>query len=303
MRRLVSLLGILTALTAQPGLAQRQAERLDRGVVAVRQEAGPVFVSWRLLPGDVPGAAFNVYRHAADGEPARVNDEPLAGGTNIVDHTAPAKSPLAYSVRAVLQGRELEPSPRAAAWDGGRLEIPIQPIDGYRPGDASVGDLDGDGQFDIVLHQTSNGRDNSFPGVTGVPVLDAYKLDGTHLWRISLGKNIREGEHYTQFMVYDLDGDGRAEVACKTADGTTDGAGQVIGDPAKDWRTLREGSQRHGRILAGPEFLTIFDGRTGAALKTVDSVPSRDPIAGWGGIGGNAGNDNYGNRCDRFLAC
>ena len=80
----------------------------------------------------------------------------------------------------------------------------------------------------------------------------------------------------------------------------TDGAGRVIGDPDKDWRTLDEGSRTHGRILDGPEYFTVFDGRTGAALKTVDHIPSRDPIDGWGG---NGGNDSYGNRCDRFLAC
>jgi rhamnogalacturonan endolyase len=118
-----------------------------------------------------------------------------------------------------------------------------------------------------------------------------------------LGKNIREGEHYTQFMVYDLDGDGRAEVACKTADGTRDGQGKVIGDPAKDWREKREGSTRYGRILEGPEFLTVFDGKTGGALVTTSYIPGRDPINGWGGVGGNGNNDDYGNRCDRFLAC
>jgi rhamnogalacturonan endolyase len=123
------------------------------------------------------------------------------------------------------------------------------------------------------------------------------------MWRIDLGINVREGEHYTQFMVYDLDGDGRAEVACKTADGTTDGQGKVIGDETKDWRNKESESRRYGRILAGPEYFTIFEGTTGAALKTVDYVPNRDPINGWGGIGGNGGNDEYGNRCDRFLAC
>jgi rhamnogalacturonan endolyase len=104
-------------------------------------------------------------------------------------------------------------------------------------------------------------------------------------------------------MVYDLDGDGRAEVACKTADGTVDGRGTVIGDASRDYRTLDERDRRYGRVLAGPEYFTIFAGLTGAALKTVDYVPGRDPIDGWGGIGGNGGNDSYGNRCDRFLAC
>ncbi len=133
--------------------------------------------------------------------------------------------------------------------------------------------------------------------------MDAYTLNGEHLWRIDLGHNIRDGEHYTQFMVYDLDGDGRAEVACKTADGSVDGQGKVIGDATKDFRILEAQDKRFGRVLSGPEYFTIFDGLTGAALKTVDYVPSREPIDGWGGIGGNGGNDSYGNRCDRFLAC
>jgi rhamnogalacturonan endolyase len=293
----------IATITTNVAFAQRQLERLNRGVVAVRSVDGPAFVSWRLLGTDAEEVAFNVYRTAGEGDPVKVNAEPLTGATNFLDPDAPREGAIAYSVRPVVDGQELKPSKPVAVWDQNYLEFPIQPIDGYRPGDASVADLDGDGELDVVVHQASRGQDNSFAGVTGEPILDAYKMDGTHLWRINLGKNIREGEHYTQFMVYDLDGDGRAEVACKTADGTTDGAGKVIGDPEKDWRTLEEGSRMDGRILQGPEFLTVFDGKTGAALATVDYVPSRDPIDGWGGIGGNAGNDNYGNRCDRFLAC
>jgi rhamnogalacturonan endolyase len=305
MRRRLSLVlaASFLAAVATPGLAQQQMERLTRGVVAVRKAEGPVFVSWRLLGTDGESIAFNVYRQSGDGDPVKVNAEPITGATNLVDDAAPNEGPLRYAVRAMAGGQELESSAPVEAWAQNYREIPIKPLDGYRPGDASVGDLDGDGELDIVLHQTSRGQDNSFAGVTGEPVLDAYQLDGTHLWRINLGKNIREGEHYTQFMVYDLDGDGRAEVACKTADGTTDGTGKVIGDAEKDWRTLEPRSRRNGRILDGPEFLTIFDGKTGAALQTVDYIPSRDPIDGWGGIGGNAGNDDYGNRCDRFLAC
>jgi len=172
-------------------------------------------------------------------------------------------------------------------------------ISEYRPGDASIADLDGDGEYEIVLHQAPRGRDNAQSGTTGEPIFEAYKLDGTFLWRINLGKNIREGAHYTQFMVYDLDGDGKAEFACKTADGTIDGQGKVIGDANADYRNSR------GYILEGPEFLTIFDGLTGAALVTVDYIPPRHletlhPTPQqikdiWG--------DDYGNRVDRFLAC
>jgi len=157
------------------------------------------------------------------------------------------------------------------------------------PNDASVGDLDGDGEYEIILHQSPRGRDNSQGGITGEPIFEAYRLDGTFLWRIRLGKNIREGAHYTQFMVYDLDGDGKAEFACKTADGTVDGTGRVIGDVDADYRSAS------GYVLEGPEFLTISDSLSGAERVTVDYRPSRGNVRDWG--------DDYGNRVDRFLAC
>jgi rhamnogalacturonan endolyase len=144
------------------------------------------------------------------------------------------------------------------------------------------------------------GRDNSQGGMTTEPVFHAYKLDGTRLWSINLGKNIREGAHYTQFMVYDLDGDGRSEMVCKTADGTVDGRGQVIGDASADYRKPPTGQRgrgdRSGYVLSGAEFLSVFDGLTGAALATVDYLPPR-------GGDGSAWGDSYGNRVDRFLAC
>ena len=278
--------------------SQRQMEALDRGLVAVKQGDGKVFLSWRLLGTDVQETAFDVYR-VKDGKSTLLNDKPITGATCTIDPEVADE----YFVRSVIKGKEGAASAPSKPLDHNYIEFPIQPIDDYRPGDASAADLDGDGQYEIILHQVSKGRDNSFNGITGTPVLDAYKLDGTHLWRIDLGINIREGEHYTQFIVYDLDGDGKAELACKTADGTKDGKGAVIGDATKDWRNKETDTQRYGRILEGPEFLTIFDGMTGAALKTVDYIPSRDPIDGWGGRGGNGGNDSYGNRCDRFLAC
>jgi rhamnogalacturonan endolyase len=293
--------GLLLAVTSSAA-AQRQMENLTRGIVAVKQ-SGAVYVGWRLFGTDPESLAFNLYRVTGEGDPVKVNETPISDSTNYVDREADASKPLQYFVRPILNGKELAASKPARAWGTNYLEIPIRPIPEYQPGDASIADLDGDGEYEIVLHQVSHGRDNAFPGITGAPVFDAYKLDGTHLWRINLGINIRDGEHYTQFMAYDLDGDGKAEMACKTADGTTDAAGQVIGDKDNDWRTHKEGDRTHGRILDGPEYFTIFDGATGKALKTVDYVPSRYPIDGWGGIGGNGGNDNYGNRCDRFLAC
>ena len=283
--------------------AERQLENLSRGIVALPAPEGGLFVSWRLFGTDPAGIAFNLYRHQGIGPAAKVNAEPLAGATCFMDRDADPTGANEYHLRPVVAGVEGPSSRPVKAWTGDSLEIPIRTLEGYQPGDASVADLDGDGELEIVLHQVSRPRDNGSAGVTGEPVLDAYEFDGTFLWRITLGKNIREGEHYTQFMVYDLDGDGRAELVCKTADGTIDGTGGVIGDADKDWRTLEPGSPRDGRILAGPEYLSVFDGRTGKALATVDYVPGRGLVHGWGGIGGNAGNDSSGNRCDRFLAC
>ncbi len=202
-------------------------ERLGRGVVALRREDGRVFVSWRLLATDPVDIAFNVYRATGEGEAAKLNTSPITHSTSFLDDRADRSQFLSYSVRPVLEGHEQPISAPfripANAPPRPYLAIPLRTPEGYSPNDASVGDLDGDGEYEIVLHQESRGRDNSQRGRTGEPILEAYKLDGTFLWRINLGKNIREGAHYTQFLVYDLDGDGRAELVCKTADGTIDG--------------------------------------------------------------------------------
>ncbi len=159
----------------------------------------------------------------------------------------------------------------------------------YEANDASVGDLDGDGALDLVLKwQPTNAKDNSQSGYTGNTIVDGVKLDGTRLWRVDLGRNIRSGAHYTQFQVYDYDGDGKAEVAMKTADGTKDGTGAVVGSSSADHRNSS------GYVLTGPEYLTMFNGQTGKAMGTVDYVPGRGNVSSWG--------DSYGNRVDRFLA-
>jgi hypothetical protein len=143
-----------------------------------------------------------------------------------------------------------------------------------------------------VKWDPSNAKDNSQSGYTGNVYLDAYELDGTQLWRIDLGRNIRAGAHYTQFIAYDLDGDGRAEMGVKTAPGTIDGTGQpVLLGTAKVTDDYRTSS---GYILSGPEYLTIFDGLSGRALATTTYQVPRGTVSDWG--------DSYGNRVDRFLA-
>ncbi|MBF9141123.1 rhamnogalacturonan lyase [Hymenobacter properus] len=324
--------GLLSArpVAAPPAAPPVQAERLGRGVVAMAMPDGKVFVSWRLLDSDAPDVVFDVYRQTASGPTIKLNDTPLAAGTNWLDATAKKAEATSYTYTVRRGGavglKVHEKLELTKVWADGYLRLPLQPPPGgtvssgaetspytYVANDASAADLDGDGQYEIVLKwEPTNSRDNGSSGITGPVILDAYKLNGTRLWRINLGKNIRAGAHYTQFMAYDLDGDGRAEVACKTADGTVDGAGKTLGDAGKDYRSLTvptDGVQvpgprdsKYGRILAGPEYFTVFDGRTGAALASTPYLPARGELGGWGGIGGNGGNDSYGNRVDRFLA-
>lgn len=283
---------VLVPAAARPDPPARRMEKLGRGVVALHQGDGKVFVSWRLLGTDPDGVAFRVYRRTGDGEPVEVTKEPLARGTHLVDTGVAFPAPVRYLVRPIVNGQLGDtamslPLP-ANAPARSYLAVPIKTPPGHTPTDASVGDLDGNGEYEIVVKQEQRPRDNSQKGTTGETKLDAYKLDGTFLWRINLGRNVREGAHYTQLLVYDFDGDGRAEVMCRTSDGTTDGTGVVIGSKDADHRNP------DGYVLAGPEFLTVFDGRTGKALASADYLPPRGRVADWG--------DAYGNRVDRFLA-
>lgn len=276
-------------------------EKLDRGIIAMRQGADSVYVGWRLLGTETDAISFNLYRKSGDKDAVKLNNKPITESTNFVDIKVDFSFANSYFVKAVLNGKEENASKPfvlpANSIAKQYLEIPLKFIPGYAPNDMSVGDLDGDGEYDLILHQVGRSRDNPSNGVTDPPIFQAYKMDGTFLWQINLGKNIREGAHYTQFMVYDLDGDGIAEFACKTADGTIDGKGKVIGDSTKNW------VNKFGKIIEGPEYFTIFSGKTGEALATTAYLPGRGDVGAWGGIGGNGKNDNTGNRVDRYTAC
>ena len=216
-----------------PASNAKYVERLNRGVISVRSGSANL-VSWRLLGTDPSNVAFNVYRNGT-----KVNATPISGSTNYLDNGAAAGTP--YTVRPVVGGTEYAASEAALQFTSGYLDVPLQIPPGgttpsgeaytYSANDASVGDMDGDGQLEFVVKwDPSNAKDNSQSGYTGNVFVDAYRLNGTRLWRIDLGRNIRAGAHYTQFQVYDYDGDGRAEVAMKTADGSRSGTGQVIGN-------------------------------------------------------------------------
>ena len=280
---------------AQPNydFSKLKRERLGRGVIAIRENPSTVAVSWRYLSSDPMNESFDIYRNDE-----KINKHPLKDATFFQDTYAGTESVL-YTVKA-REGKTESSYQLPANAPSGYLNIPLnRPEDGttplgqnyfYTPNDASIGDVDGDGEYEIILKwDPSNAHDNSHDGYTGEVYVDCYKLNGQQLWRINLGKNVRAGAHYIQFMVYDLDGDGHAEVVMKTADGTVDGVGKVIGDVNADYRS------EQGRILTGPEYLTVFNGLTGEAMQTIDYVPVRGDLMGWG--------DSRGNRSDRFLAC
>jgi len=302
---------------------QRQMEKLDRGLVAFPTTTGKVFVSWRLLGTDAPGTTFTLLKN---GTPVAEN---ITGATSM---TVDGGTDDEFQVAVYDAGSDatvLETSPVVKPWAKSYLELKLdRPETGaqggtYTPNDCSVGDVDGDGQYEIfVKWDPSTSKDNSQSDKTDNVFLDCYKIvNGTAsncelLWRIDLGVNIRAGAHYTQFMVYDFDGDGRAELMCKTAPGSKDGQGNYVNqaatdekiqaaDNTKDWRTSA------GRINGGQEYLTVFNGLTGEAIHTIAYYPNRNAKAelseaagtfNWDDRSGKNDKGDYGNRGERYLA-
>ncbi len=314
LRKLFIATTLLTAI-GQTVMAQNpQQEFLDRGAVAVKTDGG-VFLSWRSLESDDKDLKFDIYR---DG--VKITDEPLLFQTNFIDPAGTESS--VYRLQATLNDAVKETTDVAAVWPElfhrihiDRPEGGISPAGGvtaddpngktaltepyhytYTPGSCSVGDVDGDGIYEIFLRwDPTNFADNAHRRYTGNVYIDCYRLTGEKLWRIDLGQNIRAGNHYTQFMVYDFDGDGKAEMAVKTAPGTIDGQGNPVlmgNDKVTD-----DYRNNVGLILSGSEYLTVFDGLTGANLATESYQPLRSVISSskWG--------DSYGNRSERYLAC
>ena len=266
-----AILALLIALPLQSFALPRQMEAINRGLLVSNVGKSGMLVSWRLLGTEDSGTEFNLYR---DGE--KIATIGSNAGTNYLD--AAGKVTSKYAVAAVVGGKEgpkLEPSIvlDSTVVDKGKsfpykvlkLDRPasqVMPdsentVCNYYPDDMSVGDLDGDGEYELVVKWIpDNYKDNSQSMVgsyTGTVFIDAYELDGTKLWRVNLGRNIRAGAHYTQFQVFDYDGDGKAEMVVKTGDGTIDGKGKVIGDSTKDYRNAS------GMIITGPEYLTVFN--------------------------------------------
>lgn len=278
----------------------KRVENLNRGVAAAYTGSG-VLVSWRILATDNENTTFDLWKNGQE----KLGTFSVKDASNFLDTAGTATD--WYTIDTFVNGEMTEFAQASVNFttknsgqSGAYFDIVLNtPAGGttpdgvaytYSANDCSVGDIDGDGQYEIfVKWDPSNSKDNANSGYTGNVIIDCYRLDGTQLWRVDLGKNIRAGAHYTQFMVYDFDGDGKAEMICKTADGTKDGQGTVIGNASADYRNSG------GYVLDGSEYLTLFDGATGQALDTISYKPGRGTVADWG--------DGYGNRVDRFTAC
>ena len=310
-----------------------QMEKLDRGVVAVPGLTTGNFVSWRMLgTDDEDRTTFELLRDGAsltktlyttyfkDGSGTKSSKYQVVTNVDGVPvDTSEVVTPWTTTYKTIQLSRPADgkTKPYTTTINKETVSYPNGQDYSYSPNDMSVGDVDGDGQYELfVKWDPSNSKDNSQNGVTGIVYIDCYKMDGTLLWRINLGQNIRAGAHYTQFMVYDFDGDGKAELMCKTAPGSKDGQGNYVNQAAtenaiknasntKDWS-----SEGAGRIDGGQEYLTVFEGTTGRAIHTIAYYPNRNAKAelseaagsyNWGGSN-KTDKGSYGNRGERYLA-
>lgn len=261
--------------------AQQVKEKLNRAPVAVKTSQG-ILVSWRSLTSDAKETTFSVYRNG------KLLASNISDVTNWLD--TEGKPGDIYRIET-SKGEKSE----ATAWNNMFTSFDVKrpaaiksgnTTGRYRPDDMAVGDVDGDGNYELILKwMPDNQRDSgSKKGFSSPIIISAYKMDGTPLWKkdINIGPNVRSGNHTTQLVVFDLDGDGKAEVVCKTAPGSTDGNGNYVtevGDAKiKAVDNTKSYVNGDGLVTDGEEFLTVFNGETGAAMNTIWYSPSRSGV-------------------------
>jgi rhamnogalacturonan endolyase len=284
-----------------------QMEQLDRGLIVFPTTSGNCFASWRLLGTDNQYTTFELLKNGKSVK------KDIYATTSL---SVTGKQGDEFQVVTYQQGVAVDTTAAVTPWAQSFLKLSLDrpaAIGGkaYFPNDCSVGDVDGDGQYELFLKwDPENSKDNSNTGASNPVIIDCYRLDGTRLWRVNLGVNIRAGAHYTQFMVYDFDGDGKAEMICKTAPGSKDGSDTYVSYAATDNTILSTSNtvdlrNSDGRILKGAEYLTVFEGLTGKAIHTIWYNPNRAGTFNKSAEHPEKSfwNDNYGNRADRHLAC
>ena len=295
---------VATAFLPMQASASREMENLGRGVIATYNGGYPsssVFIAWRMLGTEPNDVGYNVYRGNT-----KLNSSPITSSCNYLDNGGTANS--TYSVAAVINGIEQDRSDPVKTWTGSYLgsgrfmgcqEIPLTPRTGYEANDAAIGDLDGDGEYELILKRLSTTLTDE---TTAFHFLEAYEMDGTLLWSINMGPNELFAPLEINPIVYDFDGDGRAEVVVRTTEGVTDALGNTIGDTDNDGVTdyRYSGVQNGGwRFMSeGPEFLSVFDGLTGKEIARAPYI-ERDPISQWGLPGQTLG--QYAHRADKCM--
>lgn len=268
-RNIVVLL-LIMSIDLSPLYTQRQMEKLNRGTLAVQVSDG-VFISWRVTGSEWRNVSYNIYRGSE-----KINTAPITGASNYLDLAGSPGS--RYHVKAIVNGTELEATDTATVWPASFMDVPVRQIAGeYELNDASVGDLDGDGNYEIVVKRLPPDRS---PEPQYTPLLEAYRLDGTWLWTIDLGPNLLNMTQIN-FVVYDLDGDGKAEVVTKTSEATVDGTGTEIGDVDGDGITNYRPTAIGDDMIDGPEFLSLYEGTTGREVARTTYI-SREPLSQWG---------------------
>jgi hypothetical protein len=288
--RSTALVIVAAALLAAFATSAHAAEKFDRAMIALRTSEKSVYLGWRLLADDPAGRVFNVYRSTAGGAPVKLNEGPMADGTNFTDATADLTQPNAWWITAVALPRGAQPVEGEVI---GRVELaansPVQPYVSIKLKDPTTtfqkiafADLNGDGKLDYIIKHPSAGLD---PGTAAFSPdtykIEAYLHDGTFLWRKDLGWNMNMGIWWTPFIVADFDGDGKAEIALKTAPFA-----------ATREESLAEKSGRaRGFVVTGPEYCSILDGMTGEEITRTDWVERGNQLD-WGDDSGNRVNRN-----------
>ncbi len=264
-------------LYANRPLMLRQMDNLSRGLVAVPSDTGAL-VSWRLSGVEPINQTFNLYRN---GE--KLNTFPISG-TNYSDFGATAGA--VYTLKKIENGVETEET-TATLWDKEYISIPVKQYaeGGYNIDDAATADLDGDGEYEFIIRRRP--ADMAPSTRTHYPLIEAYDTDGTHMWTINVGPN-EINEVGINILAYDFNGDGKAEVVMRSFEETTDGAGNTLGDINGDGKTDYSKDTSNQAIfkdrqylVSTPEFLSVYDGATGAEIARTDLLPVKEPLSEW----------------------